>query len=370
MTNEAIAVILDYLSTEARNSMHTILGFMDLANDSRLNQAQRAAATTGRSSADRLLRSIDDVRELVSQLPSPPALSEELDLTLLAGEIADLMNLASGRRRNRITLDPPKDPILIAQDRRVLEQVLTRVFGAALKLSRGNEVRVKVAKQGNNRVMLTIHTRDLQVSGRLVKWLTTTLETVTLHEPDDVPFGVAVMVAGKRLSILGGSAYEVRDAAGHPSVVIEVPYYPCGTVRKRHPRHAEEMSDALRVLVAEDCDESYFLTELMLADEQVLRAHDGSEALRFIQKQRFDMVLMDVHMPGMDGYTAIRSIRDWETQTGNARTPVVVLSSDDLETQKRVAAESGCSGFLRKPVRRGDLQDLIVRLKQSRRLIA
>jgi CheY-like chemotaxis protein len=59
-------------------------------------------------------------------------------------------------------------------------------------------------------------------------------------------------------------------------------------------------------------------------------------------------------------------MREWETETGNARTPIVVLSSDDLETQRRRAAQNGCSGFLRKPLRRSDLTNLLERVKQSR----
>jgi CheY-like chemotaxis protein len=74
-------------------------------------------------------------------------------------------------------------------------------------------------------------------------------------------------------------------------------------------------------------------------------------------------------MPGMDGYAAIHAIRDWETQTGNARTPVVVLSSDDLETQRRSAARAGCSGFLRKPLRNGDLFEMLDRIKCERALV-
>ena len=54
-------------------------------------------------------------------------------------------------------------------------------------------------------------------------------------------------------------------------------------------------------------------------------------------------------------------MRDWETQTGNARTPIVVLSSDDLDTQMRNASQSGCSGFLRKPLDPIDLLDLLDR---------
>jgi CheY-like chemotaxis protein len=138
---------------------------------------------------------------------------------------------------------------------------------------------------------------------------------------------------------------------------------PDGAARRRKagPEH-------LNVLMAEDCDESYALSELRLGDENVWRARDGLEALDMVMRQRFDIVFMDVHMPGIDGYLAIRKIREWETGTGNARTPIVVLSSDDLETQRRCAAQSGCSGFLRKPLRNDDLVEVLNRLKAARSL--
>jgi CheY-like chemotaxis protein len=259
---------------------------------------------------------------------------------------------------------------LIVQDRKAVEQVLTRILSTALKLARGTDVYVNLDEHATGAVRLSINTRDNDLSGRLVKWLNSTFDVASLRGPDDLPFGVAVMVAGRRLSALGGSAEATRDAAGHCVVAIDIPSQATMAGVNEASASAEIPSDVLSVLVAEDCDDSFFLTELMLQDEHVQRAHDGGEAFRMTQKQRFDVVLMDVHMPGMDGYSAIRNIRDWETQTGNARTPLVVLSSDDLETQQRSAAESGCSGFLRKPLRRSDMQSLMERLKQSRRLIA
>jgi CheY-like chemotaxis protein len=102
---------------------------------------------------------------------------------------------------------------------------------------------------------------------------------------------------------------------------------------------------------------------MALHDQRVWRARDGQDALEMIQTHRFDLIFMDVHMPGMNGYEAIRSMRDWETRTGSARTPMVVLSSDDVDTQQRSAAEFGCTGFLRKPLERWEVIPLLDRLK-------
>jgi CheY-like chemotaxis protein len=165
------------------------------------------------------------------------------------------------------------------------------------------------------------------------------------------------MSAGRRLRALGGSA---ESSGSVVSLAV-----PSAAPRAGQGSSNAALPGALAILVAEDNDESFALTEAELQDERVSRAHDGPQALRMIQKQRFDVVFMDVHMPGMDGYQVIRSMREWETQTGNARTPIVVLSSDDLETQRRSAAECGCSGFLGKPLRRWDVTPLLDRLKQT-----
>ena len=63
----------------------------------------------------------------------------------------------------------------------------------------------------------------------------------------------------------------------------------------------------------------------------------------------YDLVLMDIHMPVMDGYSATKAIREWETTDGRARVPIVVLSSDSQETQRENGAKAGCSGYITKP---------------------
>jgi CheY-like chemotaxis protein len=179
------------------------------------------------------------------------------------------------------------------------------------------------------------------------------------------------MVAGKRLRAMGGSAELGHVAVGHSAVDLDFPLE-TQTIDGREESTLsmqQGQPDALNILVAEDCDDSFFLSELMLRNENVQRARDGQEALSMLQSHRFDVVFMDIHMPGMDGYAGIRGMRDWETQSGNARTPIVVLSSDDLETQRQRAAQFKCAGFLRKPLRRRELAEMLDRLKEHRMLV-
>jgi CheY-like chemotaxis protein len=233
-----------------------------------------------------------------------------------------------------------------------VEQILTSILDSALKLADASDAPIRLKIAGNeNWVKLAITISEAGLAIRIGSWLNADPDQALLQDTGDVPFGIAMMVAGKRLFSLGGAA----ELDGDSTVSVDLP--------SRAPDGHKARLDALNVLVAEDNDESFTLTEMVLHDERVWRARDGEEALSMIQKQRFDMVFMDVHMPGMNGYETIRSMRDWETRTGSARTPMVVLSSDDLETQQRSAAEFGCSGFLRKPLERWELEPLLERLK-------
>jgi CheY-like chemotaxis protein len=325
-----------------------------------------ACLENSKCGADRLVRCIDDVRELLATETPAFDPAQEFDVTLCVGEIIDVLNLASADRASRIILQSPGRPAKGRQYRSAVEQVLMRILDTVAKLGRKGEALVSVLESPNgDGVRFEIVPANANIALRVADWLNSDADHIEFPDSEDVLYGVATLVAGKRLRALGGRAEFVSAASAPMALVVSLPW---ASESERdscaEPAHQDEAS--LKILVAEDSDESFALTGLHLHKEAVWRARDGLEALEMMKARRFDVVLMDVHMPGMNGYKAIRSMRDWETQTGNARTLIVVLSSDDLDTQMRSAAQSGCSGFLRKPLDRHDLLDLLGRLKTAR----
>jgi CheY-like chemotaxis protein len=113
----------------------------------------------------------------------------------------------------------------------------------------------------------------------------------------------------------------------------------------------------MRVLVVEDCDDSYLLFEAYVSGRghEIERVLDGSQALERRKRQDFDVIFMDVNMPVMDGYTATRAIRDWESANTRTHIPIILLSADDRSRQKSLGAAAGCSGYLTKPIPQADL---------------
>jgi len=370
MTNQTMLSLLDYLCNEARNSVHASFGLMALCPTPAGDPAWRTYLENSKTSADRLLRSIDDIRELLAAQAATFDPPEVFDLTLCLGETIEVLNLAAGGRASRLILQSPARPTPGRQHRRAIEQVLTRILDAVSKLGQRGETRVSagLAPEGGG-VVFDILPVNSKIALRVADWLNAETEQVNFQDSDDMLFGIATLVAGKRLRALGGTAEFVSDARAPMALHIALPW----TVESdtaSHPDRAEQDQPGLNILVAEDSDESFVLTGILLQKETVWRARDGLEAVNMMKSRRFDVALMDIHMPGLDGYKAIRSVRDWETQTGNARTPIVVLSSDDLDTQMRSASQSGCSGFLRKPLDQHDLEDLLDRLKAARAVCA
>src|SRR5579863_10352120 len=95
MTNQAILSLLNYLCNEARNSVHATFGLMELCREKSPDPAWRLSLDQSRSSADRLLRSIDDLRELLSEETEISEVPEEFDVMLCLNQTIELLNLAA-----------------------------------------------------------------------------------------------------------------------------------------------------------------------------------------------------------------------------------------------------------------------------------
>ncbi len=119
----------------------------------------------------------------------------------------------------------------------------------------------------------------------------------------------------------------------------------------------------LRLLLADDSADNRRIVQLFLRQYpcELDTAEDGAAALDAVRNGRYDLVLMDVHMPGMDGLTATRAIRDWEQVGGRPRTPVVALTASAMAEDVQRALDAGCDAHVAKPVRKAVLLETVDR---------
>jgi signal transduction histidine kinase/DNA-binding response OmpR family regulator len=131
------------------------------------------------------------------------------------------------------------------------------------------------------------------------------------------------------------------------------------------PPRAEAAGAAgtLRLLLADDSADNRRIVQLFLRQQPLVldTAEDGAAAVEAVRNGDYDLVLMDVHMPGMDGLTATRAIRDWERETGRPRTPVVALTASAMAEDVQRALDAGCDAHVAKPVRKAVLLETVGR---------
>jgi PAS domain S-box-containing protein len=125
--------------------------------------------------------------------------------------------------------------------------------------------------------------------------------------------------------------------------------------------------DGLRILLAEDNPINMMLIRELLRrrGHSVVEVTNGTDAVKAMVDGTYDLLLTDIHMPGMDGIEAARAIRAGEQQSGRPRTPIVALTADALEDGKRACQEAGMDGFLTKPVDPSELEEMFLMLFPS-----
>jgi len=364
MTNQTAAKLFELLCNEAKNTLYVTLGLWQKRSNCVKAANRDGCNRSNRTSVDRLLRLINDMRELFVDEHPVPAAVEEFDVSLWIDETIKLLNITRGCRGSRLAWEKPPHALVAWQNPEAFDQALTPILDLTLQQGHNGAALIGLEAGPDGGIRLEITPPNSELAVHITQWLSADPEQVDFQSGDDLSFGVPLLVAGKRWRGLGGTmALAAANSAATPRVVLSLP---SRILSELPPWQGPAAQEVLNVLVADDCDQSYVLTEGLLRKEMLTRAKTGPQVIDLVKERRFDVIFMSNYMPGMDGYRVIRAIREWETQTTNARTPIVLVSSDEIGTLARDAAKSGYSGFLRKPLRASEMFDLLEHLRAAR----
>jgi CheY-like chemotaxis protein len=200
--------------------------------------------------------------------------------------------------------------------------------------------------------------------------------------PDSAVRSIVLLTPGARsklpeLKALGFSAYLVKPVR-QGSLAERLLARPPGMthVNAEAPRHGEfsqspvaearstEKVRGLKILLAEDNPINAMLTRELLRrrGHRVSEVASGEAAVAAVTREHFDLLLTDIHMPGLDGVEATKRIRAEEKLMSRARVPIVALTADALETGRRACQEAGMDGFLTKPIDPAELDSMFASL--------
>ncbi|WP_180995944.1 hybrid sensor histidine kinase/response regulator [Tabrizicola aquatica] len=358
----AKAELLAVMSHEMRTPLNGILGTIELLEMSRLTARQERYVAAMKTSAGLLLHHVNGVlgmsRAESGQLDLKP---DAVDPAALIQELVESQRHAIEANGNGIHADVQSAPARIWADPLRLRQVILNLVGNANKFTRSGEIRVECDGTADGQAVefrvidtgIGIREEDLE---RVFEEFRT-LDTSYSRKAEGTGLGLAI---ARRLVRAMGGDIGVDSEPGEGSLFwVRLPIGAPDTLREADRRAAlddasttaaSEETAPLQILLVEDNRINRLVARDMLESlgHQVFEAHDGREGVHIAGLQAFDVILMDISMPELDGVTATGLIR--ASQGPNRATPVIALTAHALPEDAERFHAAGITETLTKPL--------------------
>ncbi len=351
------------MSHEIRTPMNAILGFTQQLQKTNLTQDQKQYVDIIKISGANLLVIVNDILDF-SKLRSGKIDFENIEFSLneTMATLTELLEPKALEKKLRLSTDIDKQITdnLIGDPTR-LNQILTNLLSNAIKFTTQGEIKIRVdiAKQDAQTIELKFSVIDCGIGIPEEKLPTifeafTQASSATTRKFGGTGLGLAIV---KELVELQGGSITVNSKLNKGSVFSFTLLFKKGTgqIKRRKPDITNELSkvmpdEGLKVLLVEDNELNAVLAEKVLSDWtwKVELAENGFTALEKVKQNGFDVVLMDIQLPGMDGYETTRRIRE-DFQSPKKNIAIIAMTAHALVGEEEKCLEAGMDGYISKP---------------------
>ena len=358
--NQAKSIFLANMSHELRTPLNGILGYAQiLLRDQSLSQAQQAGVEVVQRSGKHLLHLIDDMLDL-AKIEAEQLELQPVDFRLVdcLQDIAEMTRFRAEDKGLTFSYEAPAAlPSGVYGDETRLREILLNLLSNAVKYTEAGEVGFRVTYQrlpaGHARLRFQVHDSGIGIAPEALEEIFLPFHQVSANRQHTEGSGLGLTISQRLVQLMGG-ALQVQSAPGAGSLFwfdIDLPERQSwsGSVADAARLIVGYEGRRRKILVVDDKPEnrSVAVQLLLPLGFEVAEAQDGMDSLRQAAALQPDLILMDLVMPVMDGFEAMRRIRR-DPQLKNVA--LIALSASVFEDNRIASTEAGCDAFIAKPI--------------------
>jgi signal transduction histidine kinase/CheY-like chemotaxis protein len=375
----AKSIFLASMSHEIRTPMNAIIGMADLLSETTLTEQQSKYVDMFKKAGYHLLNTIDDILDL-SKIEAGKFKIEtvDFDLMLLTQEIREMLIHTAETKKLLLNFNiSPNTPVYLRCDNLRIKQILINLISNSIKFTNNGSITISIEKNINQEKKWNLLFKVIDTGIGIKKEDQARLfqpyaQVEALINKSSEGTGLGLTISKKLVKAMGGEIWLDSEEGKGTTVSFTLN---CEEVKTHDKINDTQQATnqnihehhKVKIMHVDDSEVNRILIQEYLKDTDhiLTEAENGKTAVEKAKKNAYDVILMDMQMPIMDGYTATQEIRKWEAQTHHPHTPIIAVTAYAMQEEQEKSLAAGCDQHLSKPILKKNLLEALEHIQHE-----